>query len=140
MKHFASLFFFLLAIGVYGQDCINMEGKWVNELGSVLVIDSISNNGGIIGKYASSTGVDGKIFPMAGWINRSAGHPGEVNISFTVRWKGYGSITSWTGYCHFDGEVSKITTIWNLVRSGKDYNWERIITNASTFVSVARKK
>jgi len=76
-----------------------MEGKWINELGSVLVIDRIQSDGEIVGNYASSTGVDGKIFPMQGWINASEINPAEINVAFTVRWEGYGSITSWTGYC-----------------------------------------
>ena len=118
-----------------GQDCNDLEGKWFNELGSVLVIDSIGDDGDIIGKYASSTGVDGKVFPLLGWVNSSDDNPEEVNVGFTVRWKGYGSITSWTGYCYSDNGVPKIKTIWNLVRSGKEFNWERVITNSSTFVA-----
>lgn len=117
------------------QDCQNMAGEWINELGSALVIDSINEEGKILGKYASSTGVDGKIFPLNGWVNKNDDYPGEINISFSVRWKGYGSITSWTGYCYTDDEGSHIKTIWNLVRSGKEFNWERIITNSSTFSS-----
>ena len=118
-----------------GQDCDDLIGNWTNDLGSVLVIDSLGNDGSINGKYASSTGVDGKVFPLVGWINRSEDHPDEINISFTVRWKGYGSITAWTGYCISGDHEAQIITIWNLVRSGKDFDWERIITNASTFRS-----
>ena len=77
--------------------------------------------------------MDGKVFPLSGWVNRSDDHPDEVNISFTVRWEGYGSITSWTGYCTKAEEGYHIKTIWNLVRLGKEYDWERVITNASTF-------
>ena len=119
----------------YAQDCNNMVGQWVNELGSVFIIEKIEEDGKILGKYASSTGVDGKVFPLSGWSNRSADHPDEVNIAFSVRWEGYGSITSWTGYCLEDESGAQIKTVWNLVRSGKDFDWERIITNASTFVS-----
>ena len=118
-----------------GQSCTQMAGKWTNEFGSVLVVDSIGIKGQLIGHYASSTGVDGKIFPLNGWVNKNEDHPDEINISFMVQWEGYGSITSWTGYCISDNEGSRIKTIWNLVRSGKDYDWERIITNSSTFVS-----
>ncbi len=118
-----------------GQNCQDLEGRWVNELGSVLVIDTVANDGQIIGKYASSTGVDGKIFPLQGWINASADHPTEINVAFTVRWEGYGSLTSWTGYCLEDEDSSSIKTIWNLVRSGKEFPWERILTNSSTFVA-----
>ena len=117
------------------QDCNHLKGRWVNELGSTLIIDEALDDGRIIGKYASSTGVDGKIFPLSGWINTSEDHPDEINISFTVQWLGYGSITSWTGYCIENDDGPVIKTIWNLVRSGKEFDWERIITNSSIFKS-----
>lgn len=117
----------------YGQDCQNLNGTWVNELGSALVIDSIGDQGVIIGKYASSTGVDGKVFPMNGVINYKDELKSEVNVHFSVRWEGYGSITSWTGYCYTDEKGTFIKTIWNLVRSGQEFDWERIITNSSLF-------
>ncbi len=129
----------VLASSVFSQDCQNLNGQWVNELGSALVIDDVMPDGKIIGMYSSSTGVDGKIFPLSGWINQSEDHPYEVNISFMVRWEGYGSITSWTGYCTDNEEGPQIKTIWNLVRSGKEFDWERIITNSSTF-KVNKKK
>lgn len=124
----------LIAYSISAQDCQNPEGTWVNELGSALIIEKISDEGEIIGRYASSTGVDGKVFPLIGFVNVNAEYPDEVNISWSVRWKGYGSITSWTGYCIDDERQPKIKTIWNLVRSGKEYDWERIITNSSVFV------
>jgi hypothetical protein len=120
---------------VSAQDCNHLKGQWVNEMGSALIIDDILSNGKIIGDYASSTGVDGKVFPLSGWVNQSDDHPEEVNISFMVKWEGYGSITSWTGYCINPDGVLQIKTIWNLVRSGKEYDWERIITNSSTFIA-----
>ena len=115
------------------QDCLDFEGTWVNELGSALIIDSISIEGKIFGQYASSTGVDGKIFALEGWVNSRKDFPTEKNLSFSVRWEGYGSITSWTVYCIEAGKGPEIKTIWNLVRSGKEFDWERIITNSSTF-------
>ena len=118
-----------------GQNCQQLAGQWVNELGSVLVIDSVGMAGEIFGVYKSSTGVDGKTFALDGKINSSEEFPDDVNIAFMVRWDGYGSITSWTGYClEVDGNP-QIKTIWHLVRPGKEFDWERIITNASTFVS-----
>jgi hypothetical protein len=124
----------ILSWQLQAQDCSELKGQWVNELGSVLVVDETTNEGKILGHYASSTGVDGKVFPLEGWVNSNADYPNEFNISFSVRWKGYGSITSWTGYCIEENGESKIKTIWNLVRSGKEYDWERIITNSSTFI------
>lgn len=135
------LYFWIIAVflSVNGksQDCSDIKGTWINELGSALVIDSIGMEGEIIGHYASSTGVDGKVFPLNGWVNANDEFPEEVNISFMVKWEGYGSITSWTGYCHVENDKPQIKTIWNLVRSGKEFNWERIITNSSIFTPSA---
>ena len=124
----------------FTQDCKNLKGHWVNELGSALVVEDVGSDGKLIGKYASSTGVDGKVFPLSGWVNHSDSNPGEINISFMVKWEGYGSITSWTGYCVNGEEGPLIKTIWNLVRSGKEFDWERIITNSSTFRAINHKK
>ena len=133
MKVVFVMLFLLLAYQSNSQDCLLLKGQWLNELGSALIIEDISQDGKIIGQYASSTGVDGKVFPLTGWMNRSEENPEEINIAFMVRWKGYGSITSWTGYCIEDQDGTRIKTIWNLVRSGKEHSWERIITNSSTF-------
>lgn len=133
MKFLTVLLFCFVFSTLSAQDCKNLSGTWVNELGSALVVGEVQEDGRIIGQYASSTGVDGKVFPLSGWVNKSKGLPEEVNISFMVRWEGYGSITSWTGYCSNAEGGPQIKTIWNLVRSGKEYDWERIITNSSTF-------
>jgi len=118
------------------EEIIDLQGAWENELGSVFHIDSIATSGEIHGRYASSTGVDGKVFPMQGFINYTEENPTEINVSFTVRWEGYGSITSWTGYVYKLEGKEKIKTMWHLVRSGKEYDWERIITNSSTFTKL----
>tara|TARA_B100000497_G_scaffold123387_1_gene155960 strand:+ start:1289 stop:1711 length:423 start_codon:yes stop_codon:yes gene_type:complete len=123
----------LIGIGAHSQNCKNLTGGWQNELGSILQIDSISNKGEILGVYKSSTGVDGKTFDLQGFLNYSADHPDQKNLSFSVRWKGYGSITSWTGYCYQLENRDQIKTVWHLVRSGKEFDWERVITNSSTF-------
>ena len=125
----------LLFCGIaYGQTCQNLEGKWENELGSLLVIEKIKSDGSIVGEYRSSTGVDGKVFPLVGWVNNYDGADNAVpSIAFSVRWEGYNSITSWTGSCDNDEEGPRIKTLWNLVRPEQEFEWERIISNSSTF-------
>jgi len=107
-------------------------GSWQNELGSVLQIDSISQEGRLYGVYKSSSGVDGRIFQMEGWVNSQPDIP-TITISFTVRWAGYGSITSWAGYFDTDEDGTYMKTMWHLVRPNTTEPWERIITNSSTF-------
>ena len=125
--------FSFISTFIYSQSCENLSGEWVNELGSVLQIDSITQDGDIIGVYKSSTGVDGKRFSLKGYVNSNVEFPAEHNISFSVRWNGYGSITSWTGFCHRLDNQDQIKTLWHLVRSGKEFDWERVITNSSIF-------
>jgi len=132
-KYVFCFFLFGVCLQGHSQSCNQLKGEWINELGSVLQIDSIQMNGSITGVYKSSTGVDGKVFALQGWVNSSEEQPDEINIAFSVRWQGYGSITSWTGYCHTHEGEDQIKTIWHLVRSGKEFDWERIISNSSTF-------
>ena len=98
-----------------------------------MVIDSIYDSGHIEGVYKSSTGVDGKTYPLYGIRNQDVDIPHEWNISFMVKWDGYGSITTWAGYCSSEISPPVIKTMWYLVRSGKEFSWERITANASTF-------
>ena len=114
------------------QDCDSLQGQWLNELGSVLVIDRVTDSHEIIGEYRSSTGVDGKIFPLLGWVNNTEGD-GPVSIAFSVRWEGYSSITSWTGSCDNDDEGPRIKVLWHLVRPEQEFEWERIIANSSVY-------
>jgi hypothetical protein len=123
-----------------GQVQVQLRGSWVNELGSLLVVDSVDAEGKIHGQYQSSTGVDGKVFPLLGWVNRGTDEDGILSVAFTVRWEGYGSITSWTGYLDTDADGHYIKTLWHLVRPGTQYPWERIIANSSVFRPVEREE
>jgi hypothetical protein len=131
----------LMVIPGIGQDCQHLEGLWSNDLESVLVIDSITADFQLLGEYRSSTGVDGRVFPLQGWVNQSLNDEddGVMAIAFSVRWEGYGSITSWTGYCDFDEEGTFIKTLWHLIRPGEDIPWERVLSNSSTFRPYQRK-
>lgn len=122
----------LMNLDLIAQGWESIPGAWQNELGSVLVIDSINSDHQIMGKYKSSTGVDGQVFPLLGWINEEK-ESGRISIAFSVRWDGYGSITSWTGYFDADEQGTFMKTLWHLVRPQSDLPWERIITNASIF-------
>ena len=75
----------------------SITGTWVNDHGSVLVIQSIRANGSVTGTYANNaTGYKyaGVALPLVGWMDGQ-------RISCTVLWKNasvdYNSITSWTG-------------------------------------------
>ncbi len=59
-------------------------GRWQNDLGSVLEITSVANDGTIRGKYASSSGVDGRTFPLQGWINGVGQDRGKGHFVFST--------------------------------------------------------
>ena len=126
----------LLSLYLLAPFCIlpaqSLTGAWQNELGSILIIDSLSADDVIYGEYRSSSGVDGRIFSLQGWANQKEPEI-SMAISFTVHWGDYGSITSWTGFLDEDDDGPYIKTLWHLVRPNETELWERIITNSSTF-------
>ena len=66
--------------------------SWVNELGSVLTIDSIASNGLMSGTYVTNVGCSaGQPQPMTGWYY--AGQTGGA-MTFSVNWQGCNSVTS----------------------------------------------
>jgi len=118
-------------------DCSSIKGEWVNEKGSLMLLEKIDyKTGQISGSYRSSSGTEGQKFPLIGWINRLPVIEGKDNalvISMTVRWGKYGSITSWIGTCMSSKNGDYIETLWNLARSNSDYVWDHIITNKAVF-------
>lgn len=112
--------------------CAALPGQWMNENGSVLEIRGVDAQGRLDGRYHSSTGVDGRVFPLQGWVNQVSDDD-VIALAWSVRWTGYGSITSWTGSCDEDASGPRLKTLWHLVRPNQDFDWERIIANGSTF-------
>lgn len=140
-KIFSALIAFLACLCFSGSafassiTCDNLKGKWKNQLGSELVIESIDKTTGKLqGKYRASSGAQGT-FPVVGWINSSQSSEGSnVNVvSFSVRWAGIGSITSWVGYCEKGNSGVRIFTIWNLVRPSSQFQWDHILTGSDDF-------
>ena len=72
-----------------------------------------------------------KRFPLTGFAEGD-------QITFTVNFKGYGSMTSWTGQMSEDEKGPYIRTLWNLTRDVEDENeaddmWNSITSGASDF-------
>ena len=122
------LCFGLKSIAV-AQSCDSLIGRWINQDSSILHID-LETNGMIKGHYQSNASNDSMRYPLHGLVNRSEDLP---TVSFTVSWGDYGSITSWTGYCQEEENKPTITTMWHLVRPYVEQDWERMLTNKSTF-------
>ncbi len=111
------------------QNCDSLMGQWINPDGSVLHILDESQEF-FSGYYQSNASGDANKFEFVGVVNRKGKLP---TLSFQVNWQDYGSITSWTGYCKEEEHGPVITTMWHLVRPYVEDDWERFVTNTSTF-------
>lgn len=135
---FATFSFFSVQANASQPTCNNMIGAWVNDQGSTLTIKSIDPSTSMIkGTYKSPSGTTGQAFNLTGWVNHSKPVKKANNfntIAFSVQWGKYGSITSWTGYCLNKKNTPTIKTIWNLVRSNSQFDWDHILTNSDTFI------
>lgn len=115
----------------------DLKGTWTNQLGSTLEIEKIDKKTGrFSGYYISPTGTKGDEYDLTGYTNslpKEEGKHNVIGVTFSVRWGGYGSLTSWTGYyTEVEGKPT-IVTMWHLVRSRTELPYEHIITGSDTF-------
>ena len=122
----------IVALSITGYadepDSLKALSAWTNQSGSTLYIESISNDGQIVGSYinrAQGYGCQNIEYPVTGWVYGTA-------ITFTVDWKSAiescNSITSWTGFLY----QGKIQTLWQLVVNGSS-STSQIINGPDTF-------
>ena len=107
------------------------EGQWVNDRDSAVMFEV--TDGLLSGHYQTALGQPDKSkkFPLTGFVEGD-------QITFTVNFKGYGSMTSWTGQLTSDEEGDYIRTLWNLTRDVEDAAedddlWKSITSGASEF-------
>lgn len=107
------------------------SGQWVNDRNSAVVFEV--NDGLLSGYYQTALGEPDKSkkFPLTGFVQ-------EDQITFTVNFKGYGSLTFWTGQLTEDSDGDYIRTLWNLTRDVADVEendemWNSITSGASDF-------
>jgi hypothetical protein len=85
---------------VAGAQSFAPQTTWVNDHGSVLVIQSIGPDGSLTGTYSNSapgSPCNNVAFPLAGWVDGD-------RIIYAIRRKNAavdcGSVTSWTAYLY----------------------------------------
>jgi len=109
----------------------DVKGQWVNERGSAVTFTE--RDGLLSGYYNTQLGnPDPKSrFPLTGFIEGD-------QLTFTVNFKGYGSLTSWTGQMSEDSDGPFIRTLWHLTRDVEDAQedddlWSSIIAGSAVF-------
>jgi hypothetical protein len=111
------------------------DGQWVNDRNSAVMFTVM--DGLLSGHYQTALGQPDKSkkFPLTGFVEGD-------QITFTVNFKGYGSLTSWTGQLTTDENGDYIRTLWNLTRDVEDAKedadlWKSITSGASDFRRLA---
>lgn len=129
---------FLFISTVVLSACVNanaedndITGIWVNERGSAVTFTEA--DGLLSGYYNTQLGnPDPAVrFPLTGFIEGD-------QVTFTVNFRGYGSLTSWTGQMSEDADGPYIRTLWHLTRDVPDDEeeadlWSSIIAGNATF-------
>lgn len=114
-----------------------VEGMWVNERGSTVTL--VETDGLLSGHYNTQLGnPDPKSrFPLTGFVEGD-------QLTFTVNFRGFDSLTSWTGQMSEDEQGRFIRTLWHLTRDVPDTEeeddlWSSIISGPATFRPVETK-
>lgn len=122
---------FLLSCGTAVADNTPISGEWVNERGSS--VNFTETDGVLSGYYNTKLGNPDPAsrFPLTGFIEGD-------QLTFTVNFKGYGSLTSWTGQISEDVDGPFIRTLWHLTRDVPDAEeaadlWSSIIAGNAKF-------
>ncbi len=126
----------LAACSAGAQDAApDVTGEWANERGSSVTF--VETDGLLSGYYNTQLGNPDPAsrFPLTGFIEGD-------QMTFTVNFKGYGSLTSWTGQMSEDADGPFIRTLWHLTRDVPDAEepddmWSSIIAGSAKFRPVA---
>jgi len=113
-----------------------ITGVWTNERGSAVTFTASDDI--LTGYYNTQLGNPDPAsrFPLTGF------QEGD-QITFTVNFKGYGSLTSWTGQISEDETGPYIRTLWHLTRDVPDTEeaddlWSSIIAGSAVFRPAAQ--
>jgi hypothetical protein len=107
---------------------VDFAGRWVNELGSEVVVSQTADH--LSGTYESavSTGGTKTTGDLTGFVD------GDL-ISFTVHWRDYQAITTWVGQLVPSTPSDTIKTMWQMVKqvdAGEE--WSAINAGSDIFI------
>ncbi len=132
MRILFGLFVLMSSACAQAQDNSKLfDGQWINDRNSAV---KFTESGGLLsGHYQTALGQPDKSkrFPLTGFVQGD-------QITFTVNFKSYGSMTSWTGQLSEDENGPYIRTLWHLTRDVEDAAenddlWKSITAGASEF-------
>ncbi|KAM8960814.1 avidin-like [Pelodytes ibericus] len=126
MKLFEVLAVALLSLCVSADAQCSVVGRWKNELGSNMTINSVTKGGFFSGMYL--TAVSSKknttiiVSPLVGYQQTTE----EPSFGFTVMWKFSQSTTVWSGQCFRNAKGERVLKTTWLLRSevGNNENWK----------------
>ncbi|XP_063996809.1 avidin-like [Pogoniulus pusillus] len=111
----------LVAPGLSSTKCV-LTGKWINDLGSNMVIEAVNKDGSFKGTYNTSVSDSPheiKKSPLLGY-QQDTSQNDQTIFGFTVNWTFSDSITVFTGQCLVDENGKELLkTMW-LLRSHVD--------------------
>lgn len=122
-----------LAKGMKAATKPNFNGKWKNELDSVMELTV--NGASVTGTYTSAVSSDGTPTPPHPLI----GNVDNELISFIVNWTDYSSITAWVGQMVVDTRgQEQIFTMWQMTTTTNDAEnpkelWQAILAGSDSF-------
>lgn len=115
-----------------GAPNVNFNGVWRNELNSDMTLKVV--RGKVTGRYRTGVGQPGPTeqFPLVGFAAAD-------QISFTVNFSKYGSLTSWVGQHTIEDGKGVIKTMWLLSKNVADLEeprqiWGSVLTGYDNFV------
>jgi len=116
---------------------MEIEGKWYNELGSVVNFEV--NGGQLSGIYHTAVGDAEGIYPLTGRINTSV-ETGQA-IGFVVvwqnEWRDSNSVTAWSGQTQVINGADTIITTWLLTdETPVEDDWKSTIVGKDTFTRI----
>lgn len=107
------------------DSAVAIDGEWVNDGGSKLVIRERA--GAVSGIYRTALGAADRSreYPLVGWRNGRC-------LGFTVSWGPESdSVTAWTALLHGDPDP-ELHAVWTLVRSSAFGKRDDVITERAT--------
>jgi hypothetical protein len=113
---------------------VDFDGTWFNQHGSKMELQVDDDTGAVNGRYTTAVGAPGKEewFLLVGFAS-------EDQISFTVNFGKYGSLTSWVGQQTLDSaKNARIITFWHLTKNVSDQEepkkmWATVLTGSDVF-------